>query len=78
VTREIALLVNPTSGKGKGARLAEPVAERLRSLGASVDVVVGRDADEALDKLRDRVASLTRDELTLRLPVLYVVGRAPG
>ena len=57
MTREIALLVNPTSGKGKGARLAEPVAERLRSLGASVDVVVGRDADEALDKLRDRVAS---------------------
>jgi diacylglycerol kinase (ATP) len=57
VTREIALLVNPTSGKGKGARLAEPVAERLRSLGASVDVVVGRDADEALDKIRARVDS---------------------
>jgi diacylglycerol kinase (ATP) len=55
VTREIALLVNPTSGKGKGARLAEPVAERLRSLGASVDVVTGRDADEALDKIRARV-----------------------
>ena len=57
VTREIALLVNPTSGKGRGARLAEPVAERLRSLGASVDVVVGRDADEAFDKVRDRVAA---------------------
>jgi diacylglycerol kinase (ATP) len=57
VTREIALLVNPTSGKGKGARLAEPVAERLRSLGASVDVVIGRDADEALRSLRDRVTA---------------------
>jgi lipid kinase, YegS/Rv2252/BmrU family len=57
VTREIALLVNPTSGKGRGARLAQPVAERLRSLGASVDVVIGRDADEALDKIRDRVAA---------------------
>jgi diacylglycerol kinase (ATP) len=57
VTRVIALLVNPTSGKGRGARLAEPVAERLRSLGASVDVVVGRDADEAFDKIRDRVAA---------------------
>jgi diacylglycerol kinase (ATP) len=55
VTREIALLVNPTSGGGRGARLAEPVAERLRSLGASVDVVIGRDADEAADKIRDRV-----------------------
>jgi SAM-dependent methyltransferase len=29
-------------------------------------------------KLRDRLGSLTRDEMTLRLPVLYVVGRAPG
>jgi diacylglycerol kinase (ATP) len=51
----MALLVNPTSGKGRGARLAEPVAERLRSLGASVDVVIGREADEAADLIRDRV-----------------------
>jgi hypothetical protein len=29
-------------------------------------------------KLRDRLDQLTRDEMTLRLPVLYVVGRAPG
>jgi len=57
VTRAIVLLVNPTSGKGKGGRLATPVAERLRSLGATVDVVVGRDADEASDMIRDRVAA---------------------
>jgi len=57
VNREIALLVNPTSGKGRGARLAEPVAERLRSFGASVDVIVGRDADGPLHKVRDRVAA---------------------
>jgi len=57
VNREIALLVNPTSGKGRGARLAEPVAERLLFLGAAVDVIVGRDADEAFDKVRDRVAA---------------------
>jgi diacylglycerol kinase (ATP) len=57
VTREIALLVNPTSGKGRGARLVEPVTERLRSLGASVDVVIGRDADEAFDNVRNRVAA---------------------
>jgi diacylglycerol kinase (ATP) len=55
VTREIALLVNPTSGKGRGGRLSGPVAERLRDSGATVDVVVGRDADEALDLLRERV-----------------------
>ncbi len=29
-------------------------------------------------KLRDRVYLLTREQMTLRLPVLYVVGRAPG
>jgi diacylglycerol kinase (ATP) len=56
VTREIVLLVNPTSGKGRGARLADPVAQRLREAGLSVDVVIGRDADEASDKVRDRVA----------------------
>ena len=57
MTRRIALLVNPTSGKGRGARLLEPVADRLRADGTEVDVVVGRDADEAFDRLRDRVAA---------------------
>jgi diacylglycerol kinase (ATP) len=57
VTRRIALLVNPTSGKGRGARLLEPVAERLRSSGVDVDVVTGRDADEAFDRVRNRVAA---------------------
>ena len=56
MTREIALLVNPTSGRGRGARLCEPVAERLRQHGCDVDVVVGRDADEAFDQARNRVA----------------------
>jgi diacylglycerol kinase (ATP) len=54
--RRLAVLVNPTSGKGRGARLLGPVADRLRRGGASVDVVVGRDGDEAFDRLRDRVA----------------------
>ena len=57
MTRRIALLVNPTSGKGRGARLLEPVAGRLRSSGVDVDVVTGRDADEAFDRVRDRVAA---------------------
>jgi len=57
VTRRIALLVNPTSGKGRGGRLLEPVADRLRSSGLDVDVVTGRDADEAFDRVRDRVAA---------------------
>ena len=56
MTREIALLVNPTAGKGRGARLCQPVAERLRAHGCQVDVVIGRDADEAFDQVRNRVA----------------------
>jgi diacylglycerol kinase (ATP) len=56
VTRRLALLVNPTSGKGRGGRLLDPVAERLRHSGVDVDVVVGRDADEAFDRVRNRVA----------------------
>jgi diacylglycerol kinase (ATP) len=32
------------------------VAERLRASGAQVDVVIGRDGDEAFDRVRDRVA----------------------
>jgi diacylglycerol kinase (ATP) len=57
VTRCLALLVNPTSGKGRGGRLLDPVADRLRRSGIDVDVVVGRDADEAFDRLRNRVAA---------------------
>jgi diacylglycerol kinase (ATP) len=56
VSRRIALLVNPTSGKGRGARLAGPVADRLRAGGAEPVTVIGRDADEAFDKVRVTVA----------------------
>ena len=56
MTRRIAVLVNPTSGKGRGARLLLPVSDRLRSAGLDVEVVVGRDGDEAFDRLRDQVA----------------------
>ncbi len=56
MTRRIALLVNPTSGRGRGATLLEPLSARLRSAGHEVHVVVGRDADEAFDRVRDQVA----------------------
>ena len=56
MTRRIAVLVNPTSGKGRGARLLLPVSDRLRAAGVDVEVVVGRDGDEAFDRLRDQVA----------------------
>lgn len=56
MTRRIAVLVNPTSGKGRGARLMQPVVDLLRDGGLEPELVVGRDADEAFDRLRDRVA----------------------
>lgn len=56
MSRQVALLVNPTSGKGRGSRLLAPVAGLLRAGGVEVDVVVGRDGDEAFDLLRNRVA----------------------
>jgi diacylglycerol kinase (ATP) len=56
VTRRIALLVNPTSGKGRAARVAAPVAARLRAAGAEVSEIVGTDAQDAEDLARKAVA----------------------
>jgi diacylglycerol kinase (ATP) len=49
VPREIVLLTNPTSGKGRGSRTAAVALPRLREAGFSVRSMVGRDADEALE-----------------------------
>jgi diacylglycerol kinase (ATP) len=56
VTREIALLTNPSAGKGKGTRTAALVMPRLREAGLVVRDLVGRDAGEALDLARQCVA----------------------
>ncbi len=45
--RRLAVVVNPTSGGGRGARLLVDVLGRLGAAGTSVDVVRGRDAAEA-------------------------------
>lgn len=55
MTREIALLTNPTSGKGMGARYRQPALSRLRDAGLVVRNLEGRDADEALDLARASV-----------------------
>jgi diacylglycerol kinase (ATP) len=55
-SREIALLTNPTSGRGKGARVRERAVARLREAGLTVRDLQGRDADEALDLARQCVA----------------------
>ena len=56
MAREIALLTNPTSGKGKGGRRREAALARLRAGGLVVRNLEGRDADEALDLARQCVA----------------------
>jgi diacylglycerol kinase (ATP) len=48
-TREIALLTNPTAGKGKGSRVRDRALVKLREAGLVVRSLQGRDADEALD-----------------------------
>lgn len=55
MTGDITLLVNPTSGRGAGARAARPAAEALRSAGLAVRTVVGSDAADALDQARKAV-----------------------
>jgi diacylglycerol kinase (ATP) len=56
VPREIALLTNPTSGKGRGARARVAVRDRLEGSGATVQDLVGRDGEEALDLARKAVS----------------------
>jgi diacylglycerol kinase (ATP) len=56
VTREIALLTNPTAGKGRAVRVRDIALPRLRAAGFVVRSIAGRDADEALDLARQCVA----------------------
>jgi diacylglycerol kinase (ATP) len=53
---EIALLTNPTSGKGKGARARDVALGRLRGAGLVVRNLEGRDAHEALELAHQCVA----------------------
>ncbi len=47
--REVALLTNPTAGKGMGARARDLALGRMRDAGLVVRNLAARDADEALD-----------------------------
>lgn len=49
-------MVNPTSGKGRGAAVRNAVEQRLRDGGAHVRTIVGRDGEHARDLSRDAVA----------------------
>jgi diacylglycerol kinase (ATP) len=56
VAREIALLTNPTSGRGRGARARAAALPRLRAAGFKVRDLQGADAGEALALARSAVA----------------------
>ncbi len=55
-SREIALLTNPTAGKGRGEKVRDRAVARLRGTGLGVRSLQGRDASEALDLARQCVA----------------------
>jgi diacylglycerol kinase (ATP) len=55
-SREIAVLTNPTAGRGRGAKVRDLAVARLRAAGLTVRDLQGRDADEALDLARQCVA----------------------
>ncbi|HEX5566487.1 MAG TPA: diacylglycerol kinase family protein, partial [Streptomyces sp.] len=55
MTSEITLFVNPTAGRGRGARAAGPAAGVLRDAGFTVHTVVGVDAADALQRARAAV-----------------------
>ncbi|KQX89830.1 MULTISPECIES: YegS/Rv2252/BmrU family lipid kinase [Streptomyces] len=59
MTSEITLFVNPTAGRGRGARAAQPAASALRDAGFSVRTVLGEDAGDALRRAREAVAGGT-------------------
>jgi diacylglycerol kinase (ATP) len=57
VAREIALLTNPSAGKGAGSRTAAIALPRLREAGFHVRELQGHDGGEALSLARQAVAA---------------------
>ena len=55
--REIALLTNPTAGKGRARRARDAALARLRSVGVAVRSLEGSDPAQALQLARDQVAA---------------------
>jgi diacylglycerol kinase (ATP) len=53
---DVALIVNPTAGKGRASKVVASVAGRLREAGANVSILIGHDADDAVALGRRAVA----------------------
>jgi diacylglycerol kinase (ATP) len=56
MTANVALVVNPSAGKGRAAKQVAAVAGRIRESGANVSILVGADADDAVTVARKAVA----------------------
>lgn len=52
---ELALLINPAAGRGRGARAGRRAEHRLTEAGLAVRTLVGRDVREAADLARESV-----------------------
>jgi diacylglycerol kinase (ATP) len=82
----VALIVNPTSGKGRGARSGSVAAARLRELGVGVHELTSRDAahvrelaDRAVTEGHDAVVAVGGDGMVhLVLQALAGTGRPFG
>lgn len=57
MARHLALLVNPAAGRGRARRTAALALPRLREAGCTVQVLEGRDAENALGLARGAVAA---------------------
>lgn len=56
MTLNVALVVNPSAGKGRAAKQVAAVASRIRESGAGVSILVGANAEDAVRVARKAVA----------------------
>ncbi len=65
MTRQIALLANPTAGRGHADQILDAVTARLAASGAVVEHLIGDDADHALELARKAAADGVDTVVTL-------------
>ena len=65
MTRQIALLANPTAGRGHADQILDAVTARLAASGAVVEHLIGDDAEHALELARKAAADGVDTVVTL-------------
>lgn len=77
---DIVMLLNPTSGKGRGRKKIPLAWRRMRELGLDVKAIMGTDAQDARAKLRQEIADGARTVVvcggdgTIHLALQEIVG----